>query len=305
VLLQIFGHAVDFCLKFLHFGSFAKSVVEDMEVPFTRIVGEQSGLDRRPVHLVFPHGVFALGLKRAFQRQDQLVDNTRHPLDHHYEVVAVLVHVLDVCLAEIATVEYEADVGVAVAFGLAYHVLQLRHVHDASRIVLVEKRLAVRAVVGDGIVENWQLQVVLCLAELNQPEVARLAILVAGIVGYVDFFLDVPVLVPGGQKIQWLLSRHGGQEVGHLSVAVLSHPGSEQRVVVGVVGIVLRGIVLANDGICGQVQEQPKVARRENFTQHRRKAVAIHDFSDNDICANPDAAAAGCSCRFARQFFVW
>lgn len=62
--------------------------------------------------------------------------------------------------------------------------------------------------------------------------------------------------------------------------------------VVGVVGIVLGGVVLAHQRIGGQVQEQAKVARREEVSQNAGKPIVLRQLADQQERAYAEAAAA-------------
>jgi len=77
-----------------------------------------------------------------------------HSLHHDNEVETVLVHVPDIFSAEAAVIENKANLMIAITFCLLQHDLQLRHICNTSRILLIKERNGVGIVIRNGIVEN-------------------------------------------------------------------------------------------------------------------------------------------------------
>ncbi len=125
-----------------------------MQVAVPRVVGAQPRLDRGAVHAVGLHVAVRDALELAADGVHRRRDEPAHAPRHDDERKPVLVHEPDVVMAEVAAVQDEAHVVVAVALGLREHELQLAHVHDAAGVLLVEEWLAVPLVVCYGVVED-------------------------------------------------------------------------------------------------------------------------------------------------------
>ena len=89
---------------------------------------------------------------------------------------------MDIGLAEIAHVQDKANVFVPIPARFFQHELELRHIHDAAGVFLVEQRFPVPGIVSDGHIEYRQAFVILGMAVFHKTDIAGLAILVSGIV---------------------------------------------------------------------------------------------------------------------------
>ena len=201
------------------------------------------------------------------------------------------VHVGDVRPAEVSAVEDDAHVAVVIALGLRKHELELGHVHDAAGILFIEKRLAVGLVECDGVVEDWAVAVVLGVAVFHHGDVARLAVLVGGVVAHVNPVGFFAVQVPHVQEPVDLLRLDVLQEVAHLGIGVAAHALGEYRVVVGVVGIVLRRVALGDQRVEGDVEDQGRVPGRKWPQEAFDEQFLVHEPAKHQEGAYPQAAA--------------
>ena len=128
--------------------------VIDMEISVFLIGQVQLLLNRHSGDSVVTDVVDSLVFKGSFLLEHQLIHHGGHALHHDDEAVAASVHMLDVPFTEVAPVQNESDLSVAIAHGLIQHKLQLRHVIDASGIRFIKKWLLVVGVIGDGVVED-------------------------------------------------------------------------------------------------------------------------------------------------------
>ena len=74
--------------------------------------------------------------------------------------------------------------------------LKLGYIIDAAGISFVEKRQPVGPVISDRVIENRLVLPVLFMPILCDLDVAGLAVLVRGVVGYIDLLPVVPPFVP-------------------------------------------------------------------------------------------------------------
>lgn len=285
------AHALHVGLQLLALGAVLGAAVVEVEVPLVLVVGVKPAHHGLCIDAPGPDRAGAAALEAALVRLDERADQVRHALDHDDEVEAHRVHVADVRLAEVAAVDDEAHVPVAVGGGRAHHVLQLGDVDDAARVLLVEERLALAHVVGEGVVEHRPLPAVLGVAGLDDGDLAGPAVLVRRVVGDVDPLPVVAPAVPFVEERRGVPVRDGVEEGGDLAVAVHPHPPGEEGVGVGPVGVVLPGVVLADDRVGGQVEQEARLAA-EHPGQHRLQAVVAHHAVDDDVSAHPQAAAA-------------
>ncbi|MPN07747.1 hypothetical protein SDC9_155019 [bioreactor metagenome] len=98
------------------------------------------------------------------------------------------------------------------------------------------------------------------MAAFKQLYVPRLGDLVGGVVGYVDPPAVVPRFVPPfGEGYHIIAVDALLEKPADLGVSVNPHVGCEQRMVVGVVGIVLGSIPCRDEQIRGEVKDQTAV----------------------------------------------
>lgn len=235
------GHLLDGGLEHTPLGRIILCRVVDVEASDPPVVGIQLRLDRGAVDLVLPDRVLACILEGALGTQHQRRDQAPAALGHDQEIVFPPVKVLYVRLAEIPPVEDEADVPVPQRLRLVHHLLELGYVDYGAAVVLVEQRHGFADVGGHRYVHDRRpVGSVLRMAALKQLHVPRLGDLVGGVVGYVDAPAVVPRFVPPfGEGYHIIAVDALLEKTADLGVAVYPHVGREQRMVVGVVGIVL------------------------------------------------------------------
>ncbi len=214
-----------------------------------------------------------------------------HPLYHDDKIIAAIVHVLDIPLAEVAPVQNEAHIAVPICLGFLQHELQLGDVDKAAGILLVEQRLAVGLVIGNGIVEDGKPLVLLCMTELDDGDVPGLAILVGGVIGDVDPLPMVSLVVPPIEKRGGVLLGDGVKKRGDLCITVDPHDLGEQGMVECIIGVVLGGIVLTYNRVRGQIQQQSSLLPKEPH-DHLVKAIVLNDVSDDQIRTDSQATAS-------------
>ncbi|MPM55574.1 hypothetical protein SDC9_102371 [bioreactor metagenome] len=262
--------------------------VDVSRLPVVRIQPALDGgaVERMPVYVVVPHI-----LEGAPLLVDYGFHQSVHALHHDDEVVVPLLHGPDVGLGEVPPVQDERRIGIPVGAGLAEHELELAHVDDRARVLLVEQRYAVGPVVGYRVAEDGQALVILGMPELGELQVSGLAVLVRGIIAYVD---PLPVVVPPVPVVEEPRRRilgHLLEQAGYLGVAVDRHAGGEQGVAVCIVGVVLRGVVLGDDRVGGEIQEEPAVLVTEYPAGHLHDAEGLGDPLQHQERADPQAAA--------------
>lgn len=282
--------AFNFQFQLFPFGRLKCGVVVDVEITVLGVIGIQSGLDRGPVDPVGADDAFAGGLERVDPAGDQGRHEILHALDHDDEAVPVLIHVPDVVLAEIAPVQDEAHSPVPVLDHLVHEKTELGDIIDRARVLLVEQGDLVGLVEGDGKIENRQSLVVLRLAELHEVDVPRLAVLVGRVVGDVQALPVVPFFIPAVKEADGMVLCDGAQQPGDLRIAVDHHAIGKQGMRESEVGIVLRRIVLADDGVAHQVEKQAAVLP-EMFLEHAGEPVFLGDLVDYQIGPYPQATA--------------
>ena len=266
-VLQEASHAAYLLLYRGPLASELVRVEDHVQVAVFGVVGVQPRVHGGAVDAVGLHVAVRVALELAADRVHHRRDEPAHAPRHDDEREPVLVHEPDVVAAEVAAVQDEAHVVVAVALRLREHELQLAHVHDAAGVLLVEERLAVFLVVGDGVVEDGRTAVLLGVAVLDHLYVARLAVLVRRVVRDVDAVPALAPYVPAFQELGDLVLRHLREERGHGRVGVAPHPRREHGVVVGVVGVVLRRVVLGYERVCREIAQQPVAAVVEDAVQ--------------------------------------
>lgn len=119
----------------------------------------------------------------------------------------------------------------------------------------------------------------------------RLAVLVGGVVGYVDFLPAGMPLVTFVQKPRGLVEGHAFKEAGDSGILVSPHAVREHGVVERVVRIVLGGVVLADDGVGGQVEQQPHLPRFEKGRELLPDSAVGNDLPDDEEGPHAQASA--------------
>jgi len=121
----------------------------DVEISVFLVILVKLRLNGPPVHPIFRNDASPLFLKTSFMLQNDFFHERRHPFDHDYEIILASVHVLNVFLAEIASVKDKANPLIAKSPGLFQHELQLGHVDDAAGICFIKQWLLIIYVIGD------------------------------------------------------------------------------------------------------------------------------------------------------------
>ena len=209
------------------------------------------------VHLVITQAEFTLFFEASFDRQNESSNQRFHPFHHDYELVTVLIHEVDVFLAEISSIKDGTNLTISIAFCLLQHLLELRDIDDASGILLIVKRFGVVMVIGDRVVQDRLSVVILRMPDLDTLQIACLAVLVGRIICDIDLFTVIMPVVPFILESDALVSRDSVNKLRDLRIAVKLHPLCKKRVIVGILRIVLTGVVFRNDGIRCQIRKRP------------------------------------------------
>ena len=117
-----------------------------------------------------------------------------------------------------------------------------------------------------------------------------MAVLVGRVVGDVDPFAVIPFAVPSIEECADVVAADRREEGGDLRIAVDFHAFSEQRMIVCVVGIILTCVVLAYDGIGGQIQQEGSLFCEDSI-QHTLEPIVLDDLPDDQRGADAQAAA--------------
>ena len=87
-----------------------------------------------------------------------------------------MIHVPDVLSGKIPSVQNKAGILISIRHCLVQHQLKLGYINYAARVGLIEQRFPVVAIVRDGIVEDWKPPVFLGMSELDDLDIAGLAV---------------------------------------------------------------------------------------------------------------------------------
>ena len=196
MLLKEQCHPVDLFFYILSFGSLLPFVIVNVEVALLLIRRIQLLLHGDAVHLVITQAELTLFFEAAFDRQDKVTDQGFHSLHHDDELVTVLIHEVDVFLAEVSSVKDETNLTVSIALCLLQHLLELRDIDDASGILLIVKRLGVVMVIGDRVVQDRLSVVILRMSDLDVLQITCLAVLIGRIIRDIDLFTMIMPVVP-------------------------------------------------------------------------------------------------------------
>ena len=123
------------------------------------------------------------GVDAIFESAVEPVDQFGHKclaaLNHHDELKVIRIHVVDVDLAEITSVDDEANTLVVVRNCLVYKEFELTDVINGARVAFIEQRHLIGFVVGDGKIKNRASLIDFGLAEFNKINISRLAVLIS------------------------------------------------------------------------------------------------------------------------------
>ena len=170
--------------------------IEQMEIPLPCIRSIQLSFDRHSISLILSDVTFPAVFKLTFILKDQITDKGIHSLYHDHKIIAAAVHVPDVFLTEISSVENESHMPVPIAAGFFQHELQLGYIDYAPRILLVKQGFSVVCIISDGVIEYRKILVILCMPELHHLYAAGLTVLVCGIIRNINLFPMVTVCIP-------------------------------------------------------------------------------------------------------------
>lgn len=193
-------HLLEINLKFFALGGQSARVVIQVKVPLLLFPLKKRHLHCRAVDAVIWDIAPAIAFEGASLGADQLGDKRLAALAHDDEMILFLVHILDVGPAEVAAIEHEADRSITVLTHLVNEVLELADIIDGPRVLFVKERHLVGFVVGQRKIEDRQTFVVLGVAELDDVDVAGLAVLVGRVVGKVDALSMILTPVPIVEK---------------------------------------------------------------------------------------------------------
>jgi len=98
--------------------------------------------------------------------------------------------------------------------------------------------------------------------------------------------------IPAVEKAHLIINGYGGQKPGYRRVTVDLHVLCQERMVVGVIRIVLSGIVFTDDGIGRKIEKQPDTPIIPVIGKDFWKFIFFHDLSNDQIGSNAQAAAA-------------
>ena len=87
------------------------------------------------------------------------------------------------------------------------------------------------------------------MAILHKIDVACLAVLIGGIIGYIDLFPMIPAFIPFILECNALITGDAVYEAADLRVAIDLHPIRKQRVIIGIIRIILACVILRYDRI--------------------------------------------------------
>ena len=194
---------------------------------------------------------------------------------------------MDVFLTEVSSVKDETDLTVSIVLCLLQHLLELRDIDDASGILLIVKRLGVVMVIGDRVIQDRLSVVILRMTDLDTLQIARLAVLVGRFIRDIDLFTVIMPVAPFILESNALISRDTVNKRRDLRITVELHPLRKQRVILGIIRIVLTGVVFRNDGIRCQIQEETGFLS-DQPSDDLVQMILDNDLSDHDECSDPE-----------------
>ena len=155
VPFEMLLHAIELPLELIDLIALPAEAEAEMDVPVLLVIPVQFCGNCPCIDIIGLYVTAAVLLECPLVGNDKGRHELFQPFYEHDEIEAVLIHVLDVALAEVPPVQDEPRVPIAICPGLVEHVLELRHIHDAPRILLIEQRVLVVGVIGYRIVEDW------------------------------------------------------------------------------------------------------------------------------------------------------
>ena len=128
-------------------------------------------------------------------------------------------------------------------------------------------------------------------AILNDIDVTGLTVLVGRIIGNVDLFPFVPVLIPETEICLPLVNGEVPEKVGKSRITVLPHVICKKRMIVGVVRIVLRCISLRDDGVSREIKDQSALLGIKDLIKFLIQTVFSYHLTDCNKRPCPETAA--------------
>ncbi len=129
------------------------------------------------------------------------------------------------------------------------HKLKLGNIVDAARILFVKKRLPVVCIIGNRIVEDWQIFIIFCISILSHLAIAGLAVLICRIIRNANLLTVIPCGILFIQELGALLWSKGLKKIRNLRITICFHPFGKKRMIISIVRIILAGVVFCNDRI--------------------------------------------------------
>ena len=118
-------HLLDLFFKSGAFtGRFRRTIIH-MYIPLPGIGCIHKSVNRLPIHAEFRDLIAPVVLEGAFLLTDLIMNKVLDAFHHDNKCKSVLIHELQVFLAEVAPVQNETNVVIAIPFRLCDHVLQL------------------------------------------------------------------------------------------------------------------------------------------------------------------------------------
>ena len=261
-----------------------------MEISVLRVILIKPCHDRGTVDFIGADRCIPLCFKRPLIVQDQRGHKRPAALAHDDESIIILINVPDVILAEVSTVEDEADLLIVILNDLIDHEGELGHVGDRTGVFLVKEGDAVRLVHRNRKVEYGEAFVVLSFPILDDIDIPGVTVLVGRVIRDVDPAPVVTVLVPIIQEAYALVLADRVQEPAPFGITVDRHFLRKEGVGEGKVRIILACVFLFNDQVRYEVKDEPCVIAEQLF-KHLLQPVFIEYFPDDDACADLETAA--------------
>ena len=177
-----------------------------MEIAFLRVYFEERTLKRSTVDAGVADSAGAVCFKRSALLQDHGRDKLLASFHHQQKIDAFLIHHFNIRSTEVAAVDDDAEVFIAVFGQLLDHLLELRNVWNGIGIGLIEQRDLIGFVIDDGDIDDWQLAAILSVSEFDKVQIACLAVLIRRVVGDEDRLAAAPLVVPCIQESRDLIA---------------------------------------------------------------------------------------------------
>lgn len=108
-------------------------------------------------------------------------------------------------------------------------------------------------VIGQGIIEHRKSYIHFGMPVFDDFQVTGMGVLVSGIVRDINLFSMVMRRIPVVKKSDALVVRYRIEKIRYLRVTIDMHIRGKQGMIEGIIGIVLAGIVFANQAVGYQI----------------------------------------------------